>query len=115
MKDSFHKVADTERDRFRFAYTGNSDIIKQTGYTDDIVVYTPKKFQNKFDPNEFKYDGNYDTDKIKQFLIQDITGLAGVRTPANEFQYQKLPLVTVIYNLDYVKDPKGVLSEISCI
>jgi len=107
LKDSFHKVADTERDRFRFAYTSDADIIKKTGYTDDIVVYVPKKLQNKFDPNEFKYDGNYDTDKIKQFLIQDTVGLAGVRTPSNEFQYSKLPLVTVIYNLDYVKDPKG--------
>jgi len=107
LKDSFHKVADTERDRFRFAYTSNADIIKKTGYTDDLVVYVPKKLQNKFDPNEFKYDGNYDTDKIKNFLIHETTGLAGVRTSANEFQFQKLPLVVVLYNLDYVKDPKG--------
>lgn len=107
LKDSFHKVADTERDRFRFAYTSNADIIKKTGYTDDIVVYTPKKLHNKFEPNEFKYDGNYDTDKIKNFLLQETTGLAGIRTPSNEFQFQKLPLVTVVYNLDYIKDPKG--------
>jgi len=107
LKDSFHKVADTERDRFRFAYTNNAEIIKKTGYTDDIIVYVPKKLHNKFDPNEFKYDGNYDTDKIKNFLVQDTTGLAGIRTQSNDFQFQKLPHVSVIYNLDYVKDPKG--------
>ncbi|KAI6202865.1 Protein disulfide-isomerase [Aphelenchoides besseyi] len=107
LKDSFHKVADTERDRFRFAYTNNADVLKKVGYTDDIVVYVPKKFHNKFEGNEFKYDGNYDTDKIKNFLIQETVGLAGIRTPSNEFQYGKLPLVVVIYNLDYIKDPKG--------
>ncbi|CAD5210018.1 unnamed protein product [Bursaphelenchus xylophilus] len=107
LKDSFHKVADTERDRFRFAHTSNPEVLKKTGFTDDIVVYVPKKFQNKFDPTEFKYDGNYDTDKIKHFLVHETTGLAGIKTPSNEFQFQKLPLVTVLYNLDYVKDPKG--------
>jgi protein disulfide isomerase family A protein 3 len=107
LKDSFHKVADTERDRFRFAYTSDKDTLKKAGYTDDIVVYVPKKLQNKFDPTEFKYDGNYDTDKIKNFLIHDTTGFAGVRTQGNVFQFAKRPLFVVYYNVDYVKDPKG--------
>uniref|UniRef100_A0A914N704 Uncharacterized protein n=1 Tax=Meloidogyne incognita TaxID=6306 RepID=A0A914N704_MELIC len=33
----------------------------------DIVVYVPKKLHNKFEPSFFHYDGNYDTDKIKNF------------------------------------------------
>jgi protein disulfide isomerase family A protein 3 len=107
LKDSFLKVADTERDRFRFGYTSNPEIIKKTGYSDDIVVYVPKKLHNKFDTNEFKYDGNYDTDKIKDFLLHDTTGLAGVRTQGNSFQYDRRPLFVVYYNVDYVKDPKG--------
>lgn len=37
----------------------------------DIVVFVPTKLHNKFDPNEFKYDGNYDTDKIKAFLVSE--------------------------------------------
>uniref|UniRef100_A0AC34PWC8 Protein disulfide-isomerase n=1 Tax=Panagrolaimus sp. JU765 TaxID=591449 RepID=A0AC34PWC8_9BILA len=107
LKDSFLKVADTERDRFRFGYSQNAEVLKKTGFTDDIVVYVPKKLQNKFDPNEFKYDGNYDTDKIKNFLVQETTGLAGVRTQGNLFQFGRRPLVVVYYNVDYVKDPKG--------
>lgn len=71
LKDSFHKVADTERDRFRFAYTSDAATLKKAGYTDDIVVYVPKKLHNKFDPDEFKYDGNYDTDKIKTFITHE--------------------------------------------
>ncbi|KAI1715090.1 thioredoxin domain-containing protein [Ditylenchus destructor] len=107
LKDSFHKVADTERDRYRFAYTSDKSTLEKTGHSDDIVVYVPKKLHNKFEPNEFKYDGNYDTDKIKNFLIHETTGLAGVRTPGNIFQFGMRPLFVVYYNVDYVKDPKG--------
>ena len=107
LKDSFFKVADTERDRFRFGYSTNKDVLKKAGYTDDIVVFVPKKLHNKFDSNEFKYDGNYDTDKIKSFLVEETNGLAGVRTPSNSFQFEARPLVVVYYNVDYVKDPKG--------
>lgn len=71
-------------------------------------MYIPNQLHNKFDPNEFKYDGNYDTDKIKDFLVHDITGLAGVRTQGNLFQFDRRPLFTVYYNVDYVKDPKGI-------
>ncbi|VDD91578.1 unnamed protein product [Enterobius vermicularis] len=107
LKDSFLKVADTERDRFRFAYTSESEIIKHTGYADDIVVYVPKKFHNKFDDDVFKYDGNYDTDKIKEFLLHESVGMAGVRTQGNLFQFVKKPLFVVYYKVDYNLDPKG--------
>lgn len=107
LKDSFLKVADTERDRFQFAYTSDSSVLKETGYTDDIVVFTPKQLQNKFDPKEFKYDGNYDTDKIKNFLVHETVGMAGIRTQGNLFQFEQRPLVIVYYNVDYLKDPKG--------
>ncbi|CAP30096.1 Protein CBR-PDI-3 [Caenorhabditis briggsae] len=107
LKDSFLKVADTERDRFAFAHTSNKDIIKKAGYSDDVVVFVPKKLHNKFDTNEFKYDGNYDTDKIKNFLVHETVGLAGIRTQGNLFQFEQKPIVIVYYNVDYVKDPKG--------
>ena len=34
LKDSFNKVADTERDRFRFAYTSSPEILKKSGYSE---------------------------------------------------------------------------------
>ena len=40
-------------------------------------------------------------------FIVSSTGLAGVRTQGNQFQFAKQPLVIVYYNVDYVKDPKG--------
>lgn len=73
----------------------------------DIIVFTPKKLHTKFESGEFKYDGNYDTDKIKHFLVHETVGLAGIRTQGNLFQFEQKPIVVVYYNLDYVKDPKG--------
>uniref|UniRef100_A0A1I7Z114 Protein disulfide-isomerase n=1 Tax=Steinernema glaseri TaxID=37863 RepID=A0A1I7Z114_9BILA len=107
LKDSFFKVADTERDRFRFGWSNNADVLKKAGFTDDIVVYVPSKLHNKFEENYFKYDGNYDTDKIKNFLVHETVGMAGIRTQGNAFQFERKPLVVVYYNVDYVKDPKG--------
>uniref|UniRef100_A0A915C788 Protein disulfide-isomerase n=3 Tax=Parascaris univalens TaxID=6257 RepID=A0A915C788_PARUN len=107
LKDSFLKVADTERDRFRFAYTSDAETLKKVKYTDDIIVYVPKKLHNKFDPDEFRYDGNYDTDKIKEFLVSETVGLAGVRTPGNLFQFDDSNIFIVYYKIDYLLDPKG--------
>ncbi|KAF7638195.1 Protein disulfide-isomerase [Meloidogyne graminicola] len=113
LKDSFQKVADTERDRFRFAHSLAADVLKKKQdipsmlYFFDIVVYVPKKLHNKFEPSFFHYDGNYDTDKIKNFLIQETNGLCAVRTQGNLFQFTQRPLIIVYYNVDYARDPKG--------
>uniref|UniRef100_A0A1I8B5H5 protein disulfide-isomerase n=1 Tax=Meloidogyne hapla TaxID=6305 RepID=A0A1I8B5H5_MELHA len=78
----------------------------------DIVVYVPKKLHNKFEPAFFHYDGNYDTDKIKNFLVQETSqfyrnGLCAIRTQGNLFQFTQRPLIVVYYNVDYARDPKG--------
>ena len=84
-------------------------------------MFVPKRLHNKFEENTIRYDGNYDTDKIKKFLNTEMCafdffpftqftisrqGLCGIRTQDTASQFQK-PLVVVYYNVDYVKDPKG--------
>lgn len=34
----------------------------------DIVIFHPKRLHNKFEDAQTRYDGNYDTEKIKKFL-----------------------------------------------
>jgi protein disulfide isomerase family A protein 3 len=106
IKDSFHKVADTERDRFRFAHTSAKEILDKYGFTDDIVVFHPKRLHNKFEESKLQYTGNYDTEKIKKFLESDMQGLCGHRTSDNADSFER-PVIVVYYNVDYVKDPKG--------
>ncbi|VDO45640.1 unnamed protein product, partial [Onchocerca flexuosa] len=107
LKDSFLKIADTERDRFKFVWTSNKQIMESYGYNDDIVAYQPKKLHNKFEPNGFRYDGNYDTDKIKEFLLHETNGLVGIRTAENLYQFDQLPMFVVYGQVNYELDPKG--------
>ena len=57
---------------------------------------------NKFEDAANKYDGNYDTDKIKKFLNNELHGLAGIRTSDSVASFTR-PYVVVYYNVDYVK------------
>lgn len=75
-------------------------------FSSDIVIFVPKRLQNKFEEPQVKYDGNYETDKIKKFLQTETLGLCGHRTSDNAGNFPK-PLVVVYYNVDYQKDPKG--------
>uniref|UniRef100_A0A183D830 Glutaminyl-peptide cyclotransferase n=1 Tax=Gongylonema pulchrum TaxID=637853 RepID=A0A183D830_9BILA len=63
--------------------------------------------KNVFEPHGFKYDGNYDTDKIKEFLLHDTDGLVGVRTQDNLDHFDRLPMIVVYAKIDYELDPKG--------
>jgi protein disulfide isomerase family A protein 3 len=40
LKDSFHKVADTERDRFRFGYTSDPEVLKKSNKWDSPTEKT---------------------------------------------------------------------------
>jgi len=46
LKDSFQKVADTERDRFRFAHSMAKDVLKKTGYTEYVFRKIYCKYLN---------------------------------------------------------------------
>lgn len=106
LKDSFLKVADTDRDRFRFGHSSAKEILDKYQFTDDIVVFHPKRLHSKFEDPHIRYDGNYDTDKIKKFYQTKMQGLCGHRTSDSVSAFEK-PLVVAYFNVDYVKDAKG--------
>uniref|UniRef100_A0A915ITF8 protein disulfide-isomerase n=1 Tax=Romanomermis culicivorax TaxID=13658 RepID=A0A915ITF8_ROMCU len=106
LKDSFLKVADTERDRYRFAHTSDKKLLDKFDLNDDIVIVQPKAWKSKFEESHLRYDGNYDTEKIKRFLGTKTNGLCGVRTLENSYTFDK-PLVVVYFKVDFGKDPKG--------
>lgn len=37
----------------------------------DVVLYRPKIFWNKFEPNEVKYTGSADKEEIKKFIKEN--------------------------------------------
>ncbi|KAG8181198.1 hypothetical protein JTE90_013168 [Oedothorax gibbosus] len=106
LKAEFLKAADKLRESVSFAFTSNKDIIEKYGYSDEIVLFRPKKFFSKFEPQEVKYTGSEDKDEIKDFIKTNYHGLVGHRTHDNHDDF-KNPLVVVYYDVDYVKNVKG--------
>lgn len=106
LKEEFLKVADKLRESVSFAHAFNKDILSKSGYSDDIVLYHPKKFHSKFEPKEVKYSGSADKAEIQDFVKSNYHGLTGHRTHDNHDDF-KAPLVIVYYDVDYVKNVKG--------
>jgi len=106
LKDAFMKVADSERENYRFAFTTDNSVLTSRNHDDDIIVFQPKRLHSKFEDNEARYEGTAEMEKIKKFIHQQITGLCGHRTSDNAKEFEK-PLIVVYYNVDYTKDQKG--------
>jgi protein disulfide isomerase family A protein 3 len=106
LQEAFLKAADAERENYRFAHTHSSKIIDKYEYSDNVVIFHPKRLHNKFEDAQLSYSGKADASAIKDFLKNKMQGLCGQRTMDNMDAFEK-PLVVVYYNVDYVKDPKG--------
>jgi len=71
-----------------------------------LVLYRPKIYSNKFEPDFVVYTGAIDKDAIQQFITAEYHGLVGIRTPDTAKDFNA-PLVVAYYGVDYKKNPKG--------
>ncbi|CAM2725123.1 unnamed protein product [Rotaria socialis] len=104
LKDDLVKAAGQLSEKFRFAYTTSYEILGNVEYSNKIVIHQPKRLQTKLE-NSFvvvEATGN----AIKSFILEEIHGLVGHRTPSNFGDFSK-PTVVIYYNVDYVRDTKG--------
>jgi protein disulfide isomerase family A protein 3 len=107
LSKQFSKLADALSESHRFAYTSNSDILEKYGHKDVIVIYQPLRLQTKMEPSYKVFDGDSkNLNKLKDWVNDNLHGLAGHRTPSNSGQF-KNPLVVVYYDVDYTMNPKG--------
>jgi protein disulfide isomerase family A protein 3 len=102
----FQKLASALSEDFRFAHTSDAAVLDKYGYKDNVVIFRPKKMASKFEESEVKFEGDIKLSALKTWVNNNIHGLAGQRTTANQEQFVK-PLVTVYYEVDYVKNAKG--------
>jgi protein disulfide isomerase family A protein 3 len=102
LKELFNKVADGLKEDLRFAHTFQEKLLGQ--HKDKIVLHRPKRLHNKFEPELVSFDGK--EEDLKKSLQDAIHGLVGHRTTGNVAGF-KQPLLTVYYEIDYIKNPKG--------
>lgn len=103
----FQKLASALSDNFRFAHSYSADVHNKYSYKDDVVIFQPLRLQTKVEPSVIVYTGESKSfGSLKEWVSDNIHGLAGHRTGSNGEQFKK-PLVIVYYDVDYVKNIKG--------
>merc|ERR1712170_225999 len=93
----FQKVANAMRETVAFGHTEGDK---------GLVLHRPKHLQSKFEPSEVKYEGKMDKSAIEKWIKENYHGLVGHRTVDNAREFKE-PLVTVYFDVDYVKNIKG--------
>ncbi len=106
LATEFRKVADQLSESLRFAHTSNPDVLAKYNHKDQVVIYQPPRLQVPLEPKENVYSGSAKLSELKKFVQTELHGIVGHRTAANAQDFKK-PLVVVVYNVDYVRDPKG--------
>ncbi|CAG4977504.1 unnamed protein product [Parnassius apollo] len=106
LKGEFLKTADKMREEVTFGHSSAKQVLEKTGFKDNVVLYRPKRLQNKFEESSVVYKGDTDSYSLKAFIKENYHGLVGVRQKENVQDFTN-PLVVVFYDVDYVKNPKG--------
>ncbi|XP_013133156.1 PREDICTED: protein disulfide-isomerase A3 [Papilio polytes] len=102
LKGEFLKTADKMREEVTFGHSSAKEVLEKSGYKDNVVLFRPKRLQNKFEESSIEYKG----DNLKAFIKENYHGLVGVRQKDNIQDFTN-PLVVAYYDVDYVKNPKG--------
>ncbi|XP_049882601.1 protein disulfide-isomerase A3 [Pectinophora gossypiella] len=103
LKGEFIKTADKMREEVTFAHSSAKEVLDKAGYKDNVVLYRPKRLQNKFEESSVVYNGE---GSIKAFIKEKYHGLVGLRQKDNMQDFTN-PLVVAYYDVDYVKNAKG--------
>ncbi|XP_074650434.1 protein disulfide-isomerase A4-like [Tubulanus polymorphus] len=102
LREKFRKAVNEFNGMFTFAYSSNKDINAGLKHNDEIVLYRPRFWKNKYEDSEVVYKSG----DILQFIKNNIFGLCGIRDYNNQ-KYFKTPLVVVYYEIDFKRNPKG--------
>ncbi|GBO99244.1 Protein disulfide-isomerase A3 [Eumeta japonica] len=106
LKAHFLKTADSMREQMTFAHSTSNAVLDKAGYKDSVVLYRPKRLQNKFEDSVVVYKGDPETYSLKAFIKENYHGLVGIRQKDNAQEFTN-PLIVAYYDVDYVKNPKG--------
>jgi protein disulfide isomerase family A protein 3 len=103
LKELYIKVADGLKEDLSLAYVHDESLFGNN--KDKVVLHRPKRLHNKFEPEFLVFDAT-DAKELRESIQNNIHGLVGHRTTGNTANFRG-PLLTVYYDVDYVKNPKG--------
>jgi len=105
---AFAKVADELREEHSFAHTFDADVMKAAGKeSGNIAIFRPKVMKSKFEEQVVDFAKDKTTvGLVRSFIKDNAAGLAPVVGPKDQ-DAMGYPQVVCVFNVDYVRDPKG--------
>jgi len=105
---AFTKVANELREDHKFAHTFSADVMKAAGKSaESVSLFRPKVMKSKFEEQVVDYGKDkWTVGLLRSFMKDSAAGLCPVVDPKGQ-DGLGYPQVTCIYNVDYVRDPKG--------
>ncbi|XP_048883078.1 protein disulfide isomerase family A, member 7 isoform X2 [Brienomyrus brachyistius] len=104
----FQKVASVMRDSYRFSHTTQLDLgFKHGVETESVVLFRPPRLSSKFEDNLVKFSESISTASLRRFIRDNIFGLCPHLTNENKDSLKGRDLMTVYYDVDYLRNPKG--------
>lgn len=70
--DAFLKAADKLRESVRFAHSVKAEVNEKYGHNDVVVLFRPKRLENKFEPSSVVYEGPNDRSSIEAFIKENL-------------------------------------------
>lgn len=106
--DAFKKAAQELRETVKFAHSFDAAVAKAAGQeAGSVVLFRPKTMKSKFEEQQEKYNKDkFTVGLIRNWVKEVAAGLCPIIEPGEQGELG-FPLVITMYNVDYVRNPKG--------
>ncbi|MGH0186471.1 UNVERIFIED_CONTAM: hypothetical protein FKN15_021613 [Acipenser sinensis] len=104
----FLKVAAVLRDSYRFAHTSTPELLHRNQIQGEaVVLFRPPHLNSKFEDSSVRYTEAISTSSLRRFIKENIFGMCPHLTNENKEQLMGRDLLTVFFDVDYLRNPKG--------
>ena len=112
-KSSFEEVQSSWSYYYRFGIVTKADLLEELKYDGPVVyVHKPSKYlQEKEEKSKARYTSKkVVSTSLKKFILDKSIPLVGERSYKTEYEYDqsKKPVITVFFEIDHEKNPKGI-------
>ncbi|XP_046875517.1 protein disulfide-isomerase A3-like [Hypomesus transpacificus] len=104
----FLKAASMMREHFRFAHTSDLSLGAPYGVAaKGVLLFRPPRLSSKFEDGVVHFTDTISPASLRRFIRDNIFGICPHLTNENRDRMKGRDLLTVYYDLDYLRNPKG--------
>ncbi|MBN3310035.1 PDIA3 isomerase, partial [Amia calva] len=104
----FLKAASAMRDGYRFAHTTAPSLREAHAVTaEEVLLFRPPRLRSKFEEAVLRHAEPITPGTLRKFIRDNIFGLCPHLTNENREQLMGRDLLMAIYDIDYLRNPKG--------